>query len=260
MKAIFLLLVLLNLAYFYYQSSAEDDAKTSVLLAQPTLPAGAVSLVLLRERGLGGGEAEPEPVDLSSEQPSPRMVKKTEPTAVAPVLASPSQLPAIPPAEPPQKSAEAACFTFGPFDAPDLAERAVKAASALGISVERRQESQRTPKGYWVYLPPSTSYQAAKRKVAELQKKDLTDLFIMGKGSHQNAISLGLFKSREAAEDRLKQVQELGLKAEFETQYRVSEQSWLDMSVPGDKTSIIAELTEMAEGFSEASLTQRKCQ
>lgn len=258
MKAIFLLLVLLNLAYFYYQGSAEEDAKTSVLLTQPALPAGAVPLVLLRERGLGGGEAEPDSVALSTEQPSPQVAKKTEPEA--PVLASPPQLSVNPPAPQPQKSAEAACFTFGPFDDPDLAERAVKATSDLGISVERRQESQRTPKGYWVYLPPSTSYQAAKRKVAELQKKDLTDLFIMGKGSQQNAISLGLFKSREAAEDRLKQVQELGLKAEFETQYRVSEQSWLDMSVPGDKTSIIAELTEMAEGFSEARLTQRKCQ
>jgi hypothetical protein len=141
-----------------------------------------------------------------------------------------------------------------------MADRALKAVRKLGVSVNRRQESQRTPKGYWVYLPPSKSYQAAKRKVAEMQKKGLTDLFIMGNGSQKNAISLGLFKSKEAAEDRFTQVKNLGLKAVFETQYRLSQQSWLDMSVAGDQTATVAALTEVSEGFPGASLAQRKCQ
>ena len=82
----------------------------------------------------------------------------------------------------------------------------------------------------------------------------------MGKGSRKNAISLGLYKSKETAEERFKQVQKLGLKAAFETQYRVSEQSWLDMSLAGDQTAAVAALTEIAEEQPATTLTQRKCQ
>jgi len=259
MKTFFLFFLLVNVVYFYFQSSAEDESERSVLLTQPTLPAGAKPLVLLRERGLKGSVSVPvdavpsnnKPVKLASKGSEPSLAKKS---------------PVIPPkrtekkvAPKPQKSAEAACFTFGPFSKADSADKAVKAAKALGVSVERRRESQRTPKGYWVYLPPSKSYRAAKRKVSEMQKKGLTDLFIMGEGSRKNAISLGLFKSKKTAEDRLKQVSKMGLKAKFETQYRVSEQTWLDMVVAGDQTSTVAALTEVTESFASASLTQRKC-
>ena len=160
----------------------------------------------------------------------------------------------------PSKSAAAVCFHLGPCTRAPLAERAIAAANKLAVKVVRRKASRRTPKGYWVYLAPSKSYKAAKRKVAELKKKGLTDLFIMGNGKRKNAISLGLFKNKEVAEDRLKQVKSMGLKGGFETQYQVSEQSWLDMSVAGNKTATVAALTEMADGFPKANLTQRKCQ
>jgi hypothetical protein len=259
MKTLFLFFLLLNAAYFYFQTSAEDDSATTVLLKQPQLPAGSKPLVLLRERGLRGVESG-QVATASSKNSS----QETAVNQAKQVLANKTPELSAKPREKkitlePKKSVEAACFTFGPFAESGLADRAVEAASALGVTVDRRQESQRTPKGYWVYLPPSSSYQAAKRKVTEMKKKGLKDLFIMGKGSQKNAISLGLFKNKEAAEDRFTQVKQLGLKAAFETQYRVSEQSWLDMSVAGDQTATVAALTEMAEDFPEASLTQRKC-
>lgn len=259
MKAIFLLFLLINVAYFYFQSGAEDESATSVLLTQPKLPAGAKPLVLLRERGLRGSESVQAETAVSDDKQGRLATKAAGSNLVTQPPVTPPKRAEKKAAPKPQKSAEAACFTFGPFVKADAAEQAVKAAKALGVSVERRQESQRTPKSYWVYLPASNSYQAAKRKVAEMQKKGLTDLFIMGEGSRKNAISLGLFKSKKAAEDRYKQVNQMGLKAEFETQYRVSEQTWLDMVVAGDQTSTVAAITEMAEGFSGASLTQRKC-
>lgn len=259
MKTLFLFFLLINAAYFYFQTSAEDDSTTTVLLKQPKLPAGSKPLVLLRERGLRGVESG-QIGAASTENASPESAVNQEKQTLAKKSPGESAKPRLKKEIPaPQKSVEAACFTFGPFAEPRMADRAVKAASALGVKVDRRQESQRSPKGYWVYLAPSKSYQAAKRKVAELQKKGLKDLFIMGKGSQKNAISLGLFKSKEAADDRFTQVKRLGLKPTFETQYRVSEQSWLDMSVAGDQTATVAALTEMVEDFPEASLTQRKC-
>lgn len=261
MKTVFLLFLLLNATYFYFQSGEDEGATTSNLLTQPKLPAGAKPLVLLRERGLGSEAAK-------------SVAKKKPPVAQVPprvvVAKAAKESPAkpttkrvetkAPPKPKSQKSAADVCFTFGPLAKSETADKATKKANSLGVRVERRNVSKRTPKGYWVYLEPSKSYKAAKRKVAEMQKRGLKDLFIMGKGSRKNAISLGLFKSKKAAEDRFKQVKNMGLKAAFETQYRLSEQTWLDMTVAGDQTSAVAALSEMPEDYLGANLTQRKCQ
>lgn len=278
MKALFLFFLLLNVAYFYYQSEVQDDAAAPTILKQPVLPTGVDSLVLLRERGLGivaepaqpdvkqdataTADARDKPVESASvagakqETLGADHVTKIE---VKPMVITPKRAADKSPGSP-EKSAESACFTLGPFEQANAASRAAEAISALGVSVARRQESQRTPKGYWVYLPASKSYLAAKRKVAEMQKKGLTDLYIMGKGSRENAISLGLFNNKTTAEERFQQVNKMGLKAVFETQYRETKQVWLDMAVAGNQTATVASLTEMAEGFPNASLTQRQCQ
>lgn len=266
MKTIVLFFLLLNAAYFYFQTEGQSDSVSSNLLVQPVLPPGAKSLVLLRERGLGS----PEKLKVDSVPSKNTAPDSTNvvPASAAEKVKTPQQTIVVAKEAPPEKkrppklkkSTEQACFTFGPFTKSKLVAKATKAASALGVHVEQRQQSKRTPKGYWVYLPASKSYQAAKRKITQLKKKGLKDLFIMGKGARKNAISLGLFKSKKTAEDRFKQVKKLGLKATFETQYRLSEQSWLDMSVAGDQTAAVASLTEVAENFSGASLVQRKCQ
>ena len=264
MKIIFLLFLLINAAYFYFYSGAEDEMVTSTLLTQPKLPSGAKPLVLLRERGLRSSESAPVvAVQAKNKQVEPsaqsELQKQVEKIA-APTPQSQKAAPTPQSQKKPSKSAAAVCFTLGPFTKARLADRAITAANALSVKVVLRKASQRTPKGYWVYLAPSKTYKAAKRKVAELKKKGLTDLFIMGNGNRKNAISLGLFKNKEVAEDRLKQVKGMGLKGVFETQYQVSEQLWLDMSVAGNKTATVAALTELADGFPTANLTQRKCQ
>lgn len=249
--------LLLNAAYFYMQQEDADVPSASAIIKQPAMPQGVEKLTLLRERGLG--------VKTSSRQPKPSPVPAQEPNPdPEPIAAAPPKktiAKAIEPKPAPEPATrEPACFTLGPFTKASAASRTAKAISELGVEVGRREVSQRTPKGYWVFLPPANSYQAAKRMVAELQKKGLKDLFIMGKGSHANAISLGLFKNEDAAEDRYQRVKKMGLNAELETQYRVSQQAWLDITVPGGETTTVARIIELSEGLKKTELGQRKCQ
>ena len=153
MKMIFLLFLLINAAYFYFHSAAEDETVTSTLLTQPKLPAGAKPLVLLRERGLRSSESAPvvavqaenKQIEPSAQkEPPKRVVKKVSP------------VPQV--AKKPNKSAEVACFTLGPFVKPRLADQASAAANALSVKVVLRKASQRTPKGNRVNRPPSTRY------------------------------------------------------------------------------------------------------
>ena len=52
---------------------------------------------------------------------------------------------------------------------------------------------------FWVFIPPLPNRQAADRKVGELRALGLTDYYILNDGPQKNAISLGIFKSEEAA-------------------------------------------------------------
>lgn len=261
MKSIFLFFLLINVAYFYFQSDWFNDPAPTVIVQQPAMPPGAEKLSLLRERGLSS----PSTVDaeMGREAQAPLLPVEPKPAQEKPPEMALKQEPVAPAAEEPAprqpKSAETVCFTIGPFSQAAQASRAAEAISALGADVNRRQEAHRTPKGYWVYLPSSVSYRSAKRKVKEMQKKGLKDLFIMGKGSHKNAISLGLFRNKSAAEKRFQKVKAMGLKAVMEAQYHVTKQAWLDISLPGDQTTTVANVAEMVETFPKVSLTQRKC-
>ncbi|HEC20255.1 MAG TPA: SPOR domain-containing protein, partial [Gammaproteobacteria bacterium] len=251
-RILFVFFLLLNAAYFYLQFDAADAPASSSILKEPPLPAGVGRLVLLRERGLGISKS-PLPT-ARPESPPVQNVKSKPPKVVANVPAAPSR---EPPAAPPvAKTREPACFTLGPFTKESIMQRTAKALLAWNVEVRQRDVTRRIPKGYWVYLPPSKSYQAAKRKVEALRKKGLTDLFIMGKGSRKNAISLGLFKRKSTAEERFQQVKKLGLKAVLETQYRRRKQHWLDMKVADGKIATVAAITEIADGLPQAELTQ----
>ena len=269
MRILFLFFLLLNAAYLYFQFEDSDGTTSNAILAEAPLPPGVEKLTLLRERGLGVKSAAPLPTKPvpGQQQDKEDRPRSNEPAASASRELVANKTPAKQPAKADQlqqirieKSKESACFTLGPFEQARLASSTADAIIALGVEVKRRQESKRVPKAYWVYLPPSNSYQTAKRKVTELQKKGLTDLFIMGDGSRKNAISLGLFKSKEIADERFEQVNKLGLNAVFETQYRFDNEDWLDMTVPGDQTATVAKIIEMAEGLEKVELTQRKCQ
>ncbi len=237
-KILFLFFLLLNAVYFYTQFDDTTELASSTVLKQPPLPQGVDKLVLLRERGLGGGN--PVLPSSSPDKPSAKPINR---------LATPSGL-----------QHEPSCFTLGPFVSADIAKRSSRTLAALGVDVEYREISQRTPRGYWVYLPSSKSYQAAKRKANELQKKGLKDLYIMGKGGHENAISLGLFTRESAANSRFQQVKKLGLKAVLETQYRVNRQSWLDLKVSDGEVATVANITEMTDRLQRAELGQNECQ
>ncbi len=241
-KFFFLFFLLLNAAYFYTQFGGIDEPISSNILKQPTLPPSVNKLTLLRERGLGEGS----------------------PLRSGTIRDKPPVKPASTVAKIPQQhlksSRDPICLTLGPFVRADIAKRNSGALVALGVEAKHREISQRIPRGHWVYLPASKSYQAAKRKVTELQKKGLNDLFIMGKGSHKNAISLGLFTQESAAKNRFQQVTKLGLKAVLETQYRITAQTWLDIVVPAGQTAIVESITKMADGLPQAELNQRKCQ
>jgi hypothetical protein len=273
-RVIFLFFLLVNAVYFYTQSDLFKPQTGPVILKQQDLPKGVERLRLLRERGLGTSSAKTsrktaeldktpkvlqkaaKPVPVSKKQ----AVKKESVDKPAVINVTKAKVAPKPAKSKPEKSSKPVCFTLGPFGTTATANHADEAISALGVAVKQRRTEQRRPRGYWVYLPSFKTYEAARRQVNLLQKKGLKDLFIMGKGEHKNAVSLGLFKREGAAEERYQLVEKMGLSVKKETQYRVRNLVWLDMIVPGDKTKTVASLTEVADKYSRTNLSQHKCE
>ncbi|MDW5417776.1 SPOR domain-containing protein [Iodobacter sp. CM08] len=66
----------------------------------------------------------------------------------------------------------------------------------------------------WVYIPPQTDLELANRKAQQLSSQGVQDYYVINNGGRwQNAISLGVFSSREGAERRLNELKNQGVKS-----------------------------------------------
>ncbi|MCL4799474.1 MAG: SPOR domain-containing protein [Burkholderiales bacterium] len=105
-----------------------------------------------------------------------------------------------------------ACIEWGPIGPNDVA-RAEDAIAGLqaGLKIENRRPEESA--GWWVYIPPFPSRQAANQRVAELRRLGIEDYFIIpDDAKFRNAVSLGVFRNEEAAKGRFDALQRRGVR------------------------------------------------
>lgn len=166
-------------------------------------------------------QIEPEKISIVSQTPAPAQ-PKAAPEPPAPAAAS-----APAPKPEPQPKQEAKAET--PPPKPAASDNACVAISGFGREQARMVISKfrpdangikmvtrsiGDPDSFWVMYPELQSRALAERKAAELRSLGVTDLFIMGEDTtHPNAISLGLFKSREKADEHLDSLKKKGVRS-----------------------------------------------
>jgi len=146
-------------------------------------------------------------------------VRLLDDTPVAPVPASRAPVPAPPavtlppPSKPPLSAANSSpvasganaqvCLEWGDFSGADLKlATAALSGMQLGNNLDKRQVDQVIR--YWVYIPPLKNKAAAQQKVAQLKARGIEEYFILQDADPwRNAISLGVFKTQEAAQNFL---------------------------------------------------------
>ncbi len=105
-----------------------------------------------------------------------------------------------------------ACVEFGPIGPNDVprAEDAIAGLQA-GLKVDARRPEDSA--GWWVYIPPVANRPAANQRVAELRRLGVEDFFIIPEDpKFKYAISLGVFRSADAAKARFDALQQLGVR------------------------------------------------
>lgn len=106
----------------------------------------------------------------------------------------------------------AACLEWGALIGADAA-RAEQALEPLALGARLSQRKQEDSAGFWVYFPPLASRQAAMQKAGELKRLGVDDYFVVPDDPKwRNAISLGVFKTEEAAKARLAALRAKGVR------------------------------------------------
>ena len=139
-------------------------------------------------------------------------------SAVALVAAVPNHLP-VPPPTPAKavpvvaaKAEGSSCVEWGEFSGTDL-KKATVALDAMKLGNNLAQRTVEYDTGYWVYIPPLKNHAAVNKKIGELKALGVEDHFVVqAPRAWQNSISLGVFKTREAANKYLASLKKLGVR------------------------------------------------
>ena len=154
-----------------------------------------------------------------------------------------------------QALAGAACVEFSGITAAD-APRARTAFAALQLGNRLSERRVEEISRYWVFIPatPATDRRAAEQRIAQLRKQNVTDVSLRP----DNAISLGVFSSEDAATRFLSSMQAKGIR-DAESGPFVRDLREIAMLVREPDTETVARLTLLQREYQGSSLRAVPC-
>jgi hypothetical protein len=217
-RIFFVILLALNLGALAWALTRPQDAVQRLAETDP----GVAPLVLLAER------------DRAAMQSTAALVSEA---------ATPVQTPAK-------------CASLGPFGDRDGAQSAVKALKEITERIQVRTTMARVVRGYWVHVPAHTDRANALATARQLAAAGVRDYYVVTAGEQENSVALGLFRDRENAEKRQKQVGGLGFQVRVAERADDREQFWIDYQYRGPQAPDWKALVGSA---SRLSATEMEC-
>lgn len=188
----------------------------------------------------------------------------------APAAALPASVPASAPVAaqepaeaPPSSRAPArpdmlACMEWGDFSGTDL-KRATAALGALQLGDRLAQRQVEQSIGYWVYIPPLKDKAAVAQKIAQLKARGIEEYFVVpDSGPWLHAISLGVFKTQEAAQNFLEELRGRNVRS-AQIGERASKLRTTVFVLNGLDGAAEARLTAIQKDFSGSELKKVPC-
>lgn len=198
MRAIFILLLLTNVAFFGYQYffADENDVVVSQKNKAVAIPGGDQLQLLAEQEGVL----------------VPRTKIHAEAKVGAPVVG--------------EKQNAEFCTMIGPYSQLLQAEYAVEHLVALGVAAHITPVEIKEGESYWVYLKPEVSEKEALRRLYELQKKNI-ESHIITKGELANGISFGRYADYVDAEARSAEIKKQGYEVDIKMLPRMIQETWV---------------------------------
>ena len=166
-----------------------------------------------------------------------------------------------PPVTETQRPQPLACYSIGPFMlVNDVSNTARIFEGTEAIATQQRATAERNQIGFWVYVPPLESLQAARTVLRDLQNRDVHEVLIISEGVKANAISAGVYNVEAQAQERRDSIRALGYKAEIDPLYRTQPQYWLDVELTKSKTIPAKLWQKVSKNFPNITQTPRSCE
>lgn len=170
------------------------------------------------------------------------------------VLTSP-QVAALGPAK--LASLSDVCVEWGPFSE---AERAKAVADLEPLQLGRLLSQRRVDYdiAFWVNVGPFPSRSAADKRIAELRAQGITDMSAVDAGRGQYAVSLGVFRTEQAAATRAEALARQGVRtARVEPRQQLLTQTMLVVRDP--QQPVVARMKDLQLQYSGSDLRVGAC-
>lgn len=199
MRALVFLLILANLLFWawvqgYLGVSSNPDAQRT----RQQLLADRVRIVS-RDQPPGSDIA---PADAEKVAVKPEVASTSVPEIVPEAV--PESAPDAASEKVPEVKTIEVCLQLVDVAVEDVDRLEQSLAEKLPDFKARRSANKSAVASYWVYIPPLASKKEVDTKIAELKKLQVQEYFVIQEnGPNNHAISLGLFSSRDAADNYL---------------------------------------------------------
>lgn len=195
MRGFFLLLLLTNVATFAWQFyTAGGEHNVTDVYRDIAIVNNGLTLISELPEGQRPALREPE-----ADEPTAEGALQTQEPAAEIAAQSPTT------SEGPQGSS-ARCYRLGEITDKTSAKALVKWLKNNGAESIKQQQQQGKRVTYWVILPAYANRKKANEAAEILSNQRIRDFFIVRNGEHENAISLGVFSTRERAERRYQEI------------------------------------------------------
>jgi hypothetical protein len=183
-----------------------------------------------------------------------RLGQQVQPDKVK--LLTPQQVAALGPA----KIAALAdvCVEWGPLSDSDRA-RAQTLIEPLDLGKLMTLRKVEIIANYWLFLPPAATKAAADKRVDELKAQGVKEASVVDLGPQRLAISLGAFRSEDAAQARLATLQTQGIKNAKVAQ-RVQSVQQTALVIRDPPAPSVARLKELQSGFPGTDVKIGSCE
>ena len=263
MKWLFILLLLLNVIYFGWELDRQTRIEVKNSTAPFIIPNNVKQLVFLRElesppelrnQPILNNESDAGDIDVNSlTDQSGSNDQLTDDVMIEGKFSGNlvSNLPDISAKRISQdeESAEALCFSYGPFPANEQAKNLKQWFEQKEILVNQRTDNEHAKQLFWIYLAPQKSRENAIAAIEDLKSKGIKDYRLISSGDLRNAISLGLFSTQAIVNRRLNELKNKGYQPIVVPYHNAKVIYWVDVKLIAQQNLLNDLFTEYPSRF-----------
>ena len=253
MRQLFLFLLFINVAFFYWQYQKQEHPVVQVE-KEAVEDSTVRKLVLLGELSEQSGTEQPP-------QPEPEPEPQAE-TVMEPQLEAgqdPNQIQKQQQFIEEEQKPVLTCYTLGPVSGSRSAGAVSSMLEKAGVTADTRETENRIPNGFWVHLPVVNNANTAQRLLQEIQDRNISDVSTVPRDEGGYVVSLGVFSEEFRAKRRQSQFVRMGYAPVIEVRYKTRTLTWFDVK-DSESTLLVPDVfKDLAAKFPGVKMQEIDC-